>query len=285
MKFFPIIYLCLFFYLDISAQTLDYKIIDVASATNIAKSQSKNIFIQYEVEWCQDCTFLNDSVVANPYIISILKSDFVLIKAPLDHQNAEEWYKKYQVTCIPTVNILDPNGQVLFETDGMVSEEELYTALLDHAYIEQDNILAEAETEIAKTPAEILTNNSNNAQIEKSYSGATVRIEHESSQNNSIIDSNNKTPVSQKQIEKTIVDQISNDQYTVTVGAFSVFENAERQIHKLQDIHLVNEFFIEEDEAKNLYRVNVGRFEGRRACNKLVAQFQEEDVSCYIRKI
>ncbi len=73
--------------------------------------------------------------------------------------------------------------------------------------------------------------------------------------------------------------------YTVTFGAFSDFNNAQKWMKKLQNMDPSTDFFIEEDPVKNLHRVNGGRLNTRRDGLAIEAKFKREKVDCYTRKI
>ena len=238
-----------------------------------AKTEQKNIFIQYVSDWCHDCTTLRDSILSNPYIQSVIKEEYILVIANLAQPESKQWFEDYQITCIPTIQIIDISGNLLVQKTSM-SEEELYADLLDYTIPKEISV---GSLEMKSVNLEQVIN----PDVAEYTLPTEVNL-------NSLESAIRAEPTIGNSGRVTMTQKFSSDSdqaFTVTVGAYSVLTNARHRRQTLKQQNPDLEVFIERDHDKNLYRVNAGRFLSRENGKNLLRRLKAEDISCYIRKL
>ncbi len=98
--------------------------VDLAEAKRIAQRQDKLIFIDTYAVWCKPCKELdktfNDREVANYF-----NTHFVNVKVDMDGAIGKKLAKQYDVVWLPTLLILDQDGNVRNKIDRLVGKSEL----------------------------------------------------------------------------------------------------------------------------------------------------------------
>ncbi|MFC1568626.1 thioredoxin family protein [bacterium] len=109
---------------------------DFEAAKAEAKSTGKYIFLNFSgSDWCGWCIKLSDEVLTQKAFLNYAKNNLVLTIADfprrkkqaesLKKQN-EELAKKYKVQGFPTVMILDPDGNLVYQTGYRAGGAEVY---------------------------------------------------------------------------------------------------------------------------------------------------------------
>lgn len=95
-----------------------------------AKKENKHIFIDTYTSWCKPCKKMN-RVFADRSVANYYNNNFINIKVNMDEPMSDDAkYIKYnyQVIFMPTILILDPNGNQRYKVDRVISAEELLKA-------------------------------------------------------------------------------------------------------------------------------------------------------------
>ena len=222
-----------------------------------AKNEQKNIMVWFVSDWCDKCSFQQDSVLANPFIKSVLRNDYIYVISKLFEPESKDWFMNFKVTQVPTLLILNPKGQILYKQHEP-DEQNLYTHLLDHI------------------PPQEVSNVENQSGLDIPQSVKTVDANMASL-------SNKDHPILSGSDNHQLIH--SNPQYTITVGSFSTFENAQKFIDVLRSKNFEEEIFIEHIQRKNLYRVNMGQFNTRIEYQELFTLLKTKNMDCYARQI
>lgn len=118
---------CLFLHIGLFSQSGIQFIesVSIENALALAKQSNKNVFIDTYADWCIPCKkmeieFLNSEVSA------FFNQNYVNIRINMDNsQRAPEYRKEYDIVFLPTMIILDSDGNVKYKTDKIMPGREL----------------------------------------------------------------------------------------------------------------------------------------------------------------
>ena len=96
---------------------------DYNKAVQEAKNTNKNIFIDFYAGWCAYCIEMDEVTYASPQVKEKLTQNYVLLKVDVDKN--PEISQKYQAYSLPTIVILDSNGNEINRIIGYQSPEQL----------------------------------------------------------------------------------------------------------------------------------------------------------------
>lgn len=104
------------------------------SDASVANLENKNgVIIDFYADWCIPCKELDAITFSDPKVIELSKS-FVTLKADMTKSLSPEvsaLREKYKVVGVPTVLLLDKNGNEVNRITGFLSAEEFYKILSD----------------------------------------------------------------------------------------------------------------------------------------------------------
>jgi thioredoxin 1 len=100
---------------------------DMNSAFKLAQKSNKLVFVDFYADWCGYCKQLDSDTFANQNVKQKFAQRYVLVKINVD-QNPE-LASKYQVYGLPTIVIMDSNGNIIKRQEGFLSAGELLNIL------------------------------------------------------------------------------------------------------------------------------------------------------------
>lgn len=100
---------------------------DLNAALELAQKSNKLVFADFYADWCGYCKQLDEDTFVNQNVKEKFSQSYVLVKINVD-QNPE-LASKYQVYSLPTMIIMDSNGNVIKRQEGFVSAGELLNIL------------------------------------------------------------------------------------------------------------------------------------------------------------
>ena len=103
--------------------------IDIFEAQSLSRKLDKNIFVFYYEKDCTFCNRAEDSLFSNIEVKKFLDQDYVSVKANFANGIYSSWFEKYEVTCLPTFQIIDPEGELLVDIKGLVDPMKLIKIL------------------------------------------------------------------------------------------------------------------------------------------------------------
>ena len=83
----------------------------------LAKKSNKNIFIDAYTKWCLPCKNL-DITFTDRALGDYFNEAFINVKFDMDHTFGKDIHKKYDVVFVPTMLIIDPNGNLLLTIES-----------------------------------------------------------------------------------------------------------------------------------------------------------------------
>lgn len=90
----------------------------------IAKEQKKDIFLDTYAPWCAPCKKM-DKVFRNNQVAEYYNANFINVKINVDRPDGKEIATTYDIAFLPTMLIMDYNGNVKYRLDGLQSPKEL----------------------------------------------------------------------------------------------------------------------------------------------------------------
>lgn len=92
-----------------------------------SQKENKNIFIYFGAEWCGYCKSLEKDTFTNPQLAKKLNNEYICVKVDTDEN--PDLASKYNVKGLPTLMILDSEGNPIKTIPGFATPEELLTKL------------------------------------------------------------------------------------------------------------------------------------------------------------
>lgn len=96
---------------------------DLNSALQDAKNSDKPVFIDFYADWCSYCKELNESTLSDPNVKKKLSKDYITVDINTD-QNPD-LASQYKIYNLPTVVVLNSNGQEIKRQEQYMSADEL----------------------------------------------------------------------------------------------------------------------------------------------------------------
>ena len=97
--------------------------IDLNSGFLLAQKSNKLVFVDFYADWCGYCKELDENTYTDTYVQQRLAQKYVLVKINVD-QNPD-LASKYKVYGLPTLVILDANGNEIKRQEVYVTPSEL----------------------------------------------------------------------------------------------------------------------------------------------------------------
>ncbi|MCG6155872.1 thioredoxin family protein [Rubinisphaera margarita] len=94
-----------------------------------AKETGKPVLIDFAAPWCPPCVMMDRHVWPDSSVQTMLKDQVIPVRVEIDSTSTPDAALKYSVKYLPTVLLVDPQGQEI-ERVGYVGAEELI-ALVD----------------------------------------------------------------------------------------------------------------------------------------------------------
>ena len=95
-------------------------------AFEIARREGKLVFADFSAEWCIACNVLEQTVLSNPDVQQTLEA-YVFVDIDMDTYPHEA--SVYQVVGMPTLLVLNTDGEELFRSVGLIEADALQQKL------------------------------------------------------------------------------------------------------------------------------------------------------------
>jgi len=114
----------LMLYVPDMVASISFKRIEIDRAIEEAAQQGKYVFIDTYAVWCKPCKQM-DQVFNDPELSEFFNANFVNIKIDMDSRYGKSIAPNYDVVWLPTLIILDSEGNVKNKVDKIVDAAEL----------------------------------------------------------------------------------------------------------------------------------------------------------------
>lgn len=103
---------------------IEFHKVGIDEAIAIAQRENKLIFIDTYAVWCKPCKQM-DSVFETNDVATYFNNNFINVKVDMDGYHGKEVSEAYDVVWLPTLIILDQNGEIRNKIDRVVGADEL----------------------------------------------------------------------------------------------------------------------------------------------------------------
>ena len=103
---------CMLLHVMALAQGIYFEKISVKEALEKAQKEKKMVFVDMWATWCVPCKMLANSLFTQKEVGSYMNSHFICVKCDIDTQEGKILKKKYGVRRVPTLLILQPDGEI-----------------------------------------------------------------------------------------------------------------------------------------------------------------------------
>ncbi|MDB9882267.1 thioredoxin family protein [Bacteroidia bacterium] len=91
---------------------IKFQDITLDEAKNLASTSRKNIFIDFRADWCKPCIAMAKETFSDPEVGNAIHSKFIPIQVNLDYFVGMDIKEEYNVGVLPTILIINANGEV-----------------------------------------------------------------------------------------------------------------------------------------------------------------------------
>lgn len=103
---------------------IQFRNINIESAINIAKEENKLVFVDTYASWCAPCKIL-DRVFDEPEVSNYFNHHFINVKIDMEGPQGDKMLYDYEVVWLPTMLIIDGNGNIRTKIDELISGKDL----------------------------------------------------------------------------------------------------------------------------------------------------------------
>jgi thiol:disulfide interchange protein DsbD len=100
---------------------------DLNNALAEAKNTNKYVFIDFYADWCTYCRQMEENTYTDPQVQQKISQNYVFVK--IDTNNNPEVSSNYKVYGLPTIIILNSNGQEVKRIEGYQSPTQLLSQI------------------------------------------------------------------------------------------------------------------------------------------------------------
>ncbi len=98
---------------------------DFASAIDESNSTGKPVLVVFSASWCPPCKIMKREVWPDPTVAAAVEADFVPIYVDVDLKQHSSVVSRYQVRSIPTILIVDGQGDIVRQAGPMSKEKAI----------------------------------------------------------------------------------------------------------------------------------------------------------------
>ncbi len=219
--------------------------INLSEALHRSNSESKNIILNYDADWCLPCQFMKENVLSTELVQKTLESDFVYVDVEIDDTASYSWMEEYSYACLPSFLVIDKSGEIIEELAGTASVSEFVHFMDKHNISRSVDIPSK---NLVKAPSPKVNDNPSTPKAMM-----------------------NNVPVAPYRAPK----------FTIAVGAFSVMENAVQLKTEIEN--LTGQQVELKTDTKGLNRLTLGKFPTKGDCRSLINILKKNKIDHYIK--
>lgn len=101
---------------------------DASKSSTVAEASTKPQVIKFTSEMCMDCQTMNQIMKE---IFPVYQDKITLIEIPVQDKTSfnQEQIKKYKVTLVPTIILIDSNGKQVKRIEGAIEKDVMESYL------------------------------------------------------------------------------------------------------------------------------------------------------------
>lgn len=113
-----------------NSQSIDFKVMNLESALELAKSENKLVFLDFYATWCGPCKLMDKKTFSSANVASIMNEKFVNVKVDVDDKQFAKLMNDFNVNEVPTYIIIDAKQKVLNRLTGFFPEKKFIEELI-----------------------------------------------------------------------------------------------------------------------------------------------------------
>ncbi len=126
------------------------------------KTEDKYLLLQFGAKWCAPCRKMKAGIENNNTLSNIVSSNYEMMYVDIDHFDGISLKMHYNVSLLPTIIILDTDGNVVKRFEESISDERMITEFAALANGKQRKVSEDFINFNPQLVADILTSNSKN---------------------------------------------------------------------------------------------------------------------------
>jgi len=107
--------------------------LSVSEAKNRSAREGKMIYVSFTASWCLPCQMMKEGAYNDQKVNYMLQNGMIPVLAEEENLRSIDWFKKYNVTSLPTTLVLDENGNEIERLEGFKSVESIQSFLYKYA--------------------------------------------------------------------------------------------------------------------------------------------------------
>ncbi len=184
---------------------------NLQSAISMAQARNKLIFVDTYAPWCIPCKKM-EKVFRDPELARYFNKTFVNLRVDMEGATGKEIHKKYNVIFLPTLMILDSDGNVKYMVDELMTADALLAVAQKIAEPEVYVYQPAENVTVFDPPAkqEIVTK----SVVKKSAPGVTTSVSPPSISTQDVVVESSKTVLNEADIKTSssvTPDQVINE--------------------------------------------------------------------------
>jgi thiol:disulfide interchange protein len=98
---------------------------DPDAAMAEARQTGKPLFVDFMADWCAPCHLLDRKTFSDANLAASIREQFVPLRLDTEAPHAWTWTQQYRVFALPTLMLIDGDGQVIARWEGFLTAPEL----------------------------------------------------------------------------------------------------------------------------------------------------------------
>ena len=115
---------CLLSQINFGQSKINFADITIEQATQRANIENKPIFVDTYAKWCKPCKKM-DIVFQDQKLAKFINKNFISVKIDMDKDYGRIMSSRYQIAFLPTILVLDQNGNTKYKIDRLATANEL----------------------------------------------------------------------------------------------------------------------------------------------------------------
>lgn len=237
-----------------------FRDISVEDAIFDAAAESKYIMLYFYSDWCEPCHWMENNCMNKPEIITLLDEKFIPLKIDLDELRGFEMRQKYEVKIIPTVIILDRDGQVVERVEETMNVKKM------------KDFIAAVHNKLENKNSDIKIHQANTSPVKHIF-----KAQHNVGES-TIPTASDTGKILESEPNKST---LSKQKYYLQFGLFSNLENADKKNKQLHSLYGIESRIV--PEANGRFRLVGFSADDEDALYDLKHKIQEEyHLECFV---
>ncbi|MBK7342815.1 MAG: thioredoxin family protein [Saprospiraceae bacterium] len=98
-----------------------------------ARAEGKHVFIVFKATWCTPCRWMETTTFQDQGVLTELATNYIAVEADIDQPDGFVLFYDHQIQVLPTMIILNQEGQVLKRIEESLGPDKLISILNDQA--------------------------------------------------------------------------------------------------------------------------------------------------------